>query len=337
MAGRNSQVARFYKILTLLEGAPHGLTVTEILSRLQEWAVEVTERTVYRDLEGLKDAGFPLESKGTSVDGANRWTLDKTTKITEYLVLNAREVLALFLARNMMAPLRDTPFYQDLENTFAKIEGKIGTKMQNYLNDLSQELAFEPGPSWGLGLNPEVIDTCRTALLEKQKIRLRYFSVRSNQSSERTLAPHVMYFAKGSLYLLARDLGDDQVKIFAMPRMSEVVMLDEGFEDEEVDPELFFENSFGVFRGTEACKIELIFKDPVATFVRERRWHASQRITQLPERGIRLEFDCAVTPELVQWVLGFGEFVQIKGPDHLKAQVLAQAQNLLANHTAKAG
>jgi len=63
MAGRNSQVARFYKILTLLEGASHGLTVTEILSRLQEWAVEVTERTVYRDLEGLKDAGFPLESK----------------------------------------------------------------------------------------------------------------------------------------------------------------------------------------------------------------------------------------------------------------------------------
>ena len=337
MAGRNAQVARFYKILTLLEGAPQGLAVSDILTRLEQWGTDVTERTVYRDLQGLKEAGFPLELKGTSVDGAKRWTLEKTTRLTDYLVLNAREVLALFLARNMMVPLKDTPFFQDLESTFAKIEGKVGKKMQDYMEELSQDLAFEPGPIWGLGLNPEVIDTCRAALLEKQKIKLQYFSVRSNQKSERILAPHVMYFAKGSLYLLARDLGDQQVKTFAMPRMSEVVMLDESFDDLEVDPEQFFEHSFGVFRGTVPQTIELIFKDPVATYIRERRWHPSQRVVQLPERAARVELECAITPELIQWVLSYGEFVEIIAPQNLKDQVLAQAQKMLANHLPKVG
>ena len=332
MSGRNAQVARFYKILTLLEGAPQGLDVNEILGRLQGWGVEVTERTVYRDLDGLKEAGFPLEVKGTSTDGAKRWTLDRTTRLTEYLVLNAREVLALFLARNFLAPLKDTPFYQDLEGTFSKIESKIGPKMREYLDELGQDLAFEPGPRWGLGLDPEVVDTCRTALLEKQKLEIDYFSVNSGTKSSRIVVPHVMYFAKGSLYLLARDMSDQVIKTFAMPRISRAVMLDESFEDKEVDPEKFFAQSFGVFRGTEAQRIELKFVDPIATYIRERRWHASQTITQLPDRAIRLDLDCAVTPELVQWVLSFSGHVQIIKPLALREAVLKQASLLVDQH-----
>jgi len=86
MSGRNLQVSRLFKVLTILEGTSNGLTVTEIFERLQEWSVEVTERTIYRDLEGLKDAGFPLNVKGTDTDGANRWTLEKTIRLTNYEV-----------------------------------------------------------------------------------------------------------------------------------------------------------------------------------------------------------------------------------------------------------
>ena len=257
MSGRNGQVARFYKILSLLEGAPHGLSVTDILERLRGWGVEVTERTVYRDLEGLKEAGFPLEVKGTNTEGANRWTSEKTTRISDYLVLNAREVLALFMARKLLTPLKETPFYEDLETTFAKIEGKLGSKMQSYLEELEGDLHFEPGPRWGLGLDPEVVETCRTALLERQMLEVEYFSVHKQERSTRVLGPHVMYFAKGSLYLLARDMGDQVIKTFAMPRISRAAMLDQAFTEAPIDPAQFFENSFGVFRGKETIASSL--------------------------------------------------------------------------------
>ncbi|MFY7928689.1 MAG: helix-turn-helix transcriptional regulator [Oligoflexus sp.] len=336
MSGRNGQVARFYKILSLLEGAPHGLSVTDILERLRGWGVEVTERTVYRDLEGLKEAGFPLEVKGTNTEGANRWTSEKTTRISDYLVLNAREVLALFMARKLLTPLKETPFYEDLETTFAKIEGKLGSKMQSYLEELEGDLHFEPGPRWGLGLDPEVVETCRTALLERQMLEVEYFSVHKQERSTRVLGPHVMYFAKGSLYLLARDMGDQVIKTFAMPRISRAAMLDQAFTEAPIDPAQFFENSFGVFRGKETHRIELIFTEPVATYVRERRWHASQRVTVLSQRSIRLELDCAITPELIQWILGFGAHVQIMGPQELRDQAIGAASLFIQNHQSRA-
>lgn len=332
MPGRNSQVVRFYKILNLLEGAPHGLTAKEILDRLKGWGVDVTERTVYRDLEGLKEIGFPLEVRGTSVEGAERWTLEKTTRITEYLVLNAREVLALFLARKMLTPLQDTPFYSDLEVTFAKIESRIGNKMQEYLEDLSQEVHFEPGPRWGLGLNSEIIETCRMALLEKQKLEIQYYSVHRQQSSTRVVGPHILYFAKGSLYLLARDLGDGQMKTFALPRMSLATLVDELFDETPVDPNEFFEGSFGIYRGDEPQHVVLEFLEPIASFIRERRWHKSQKVTVLSEQSIQLELDCAITPELIPWVLGYGSFVRAKAPESLKQAAISAAEDFIRNH-----
>ncbi len=78
MHGRNAQVARIYRILSLLEGTPQGLSASEIRQRLAERDFEVSKRTVYRDLEALSDAGFPLfPSEQCSDESATRWVLSR--------------------------------------------------------------------------------------------------------------------------------------------------------------------------------------------------------------------------------------------------------------------
>jgi len=330
MKGRNGQVARIYRILTLLEGAPHGLTVAEILDRLQDRDVAVGRRTVYRDLDALRLAGFPLEERGNGGDPATRWTLQRTTRVNHYLVLSSRELLALYLARAVLTPLRETPFYEDLNSTFGKIEDKIGKQAKSFLHELSEDLYFEPGPRWGLGLDPDVVDTVRAGCTERQVLTIRYASVNSGTTRERQVGPHYLYFAKGSLYLVAEDLEDHKIKVFAVPRMEQAEMTEAAYDGAVIEPEEFFNHSFGIFRGDSPQKVVVRFHPHVAGFVRERRWHPSQQVIALEKGWIEVRLDVAITPELTQWILGFGSRVRVVEPAALVREIQDEAQRTIS-------
>ncbi len=332
MKGRNAQVSRLYKILSVMEGAPHGLTASDLVARLHDWGFEVTKRTVYRDLEALRAAGFPLDERGKSDEQGTRWTLERNARVTQYLVLNVRELFALYLARSVILPFKDTPFYEDLNSTFKKIDEKLGVKGQEFLNEIEQDFHFEPGPRWGLGLDPDTVETLRAACTDRQLVSMTYNSASSGETGKRTVGPHFLYFAKGSLYFVGEDLGDNVVKVFSVPRISAAEMTQQPYNGTAVDPENYFASSFGVYRGESPQPIHLHFNPQIASFVKERRWHASQRII-VRERGhIEFHLEVAITPELVQWILGFGSHVKVVGPKDLAARVMDEAQNIVEQY-----
>jgi hypothetical protein len=62
-AHRGSQFVRQWRLLRTLEGAKRGMTVAHLREAIEETQ---STRTLYRDLEVLQQAGFPL----TNEDGA---------------------------------------------------------------------------------------------------------------------------------------------------------------------------------------------------------------------------------------------------------------------------
>jgi proteasome accessory factor B len=330
---RNEQVARIYAVLNILEGAPQGLSIQEILDRVRSRGHETDKRTIYRDIEALSQTGFPLMEDEQKTDkNAVRWKLDRGTKVTDYLIFSSRELLALYLAREALSPLRDTPFYGDLQLAFAKIEGKLGKRGKEFVHDLSQEIRFEPGPKWGVGMDQEVLEAIRAACSERQLLEIEYSSVNSRDRRARRIGPHYLYFSKGSMYLIAEDLADRKVKTFSIGRISSARMLDESYAGKIVEPEELFGSSLGIFRGESPLPITIDFLPAVASYVKERQWHATQRVRALKDGAIRLNLEVAVTPDLIQWILGFGPHAVVQEPEMLKNKVIAEARGILSNY-----
>ena len=70
---RVDQLARQWRVIRAIEASPNGLTVTEIAQRKKTGI-----RTIYRDLEALQAAGFPLYTE--RVNRANHWPFIGTFK-----------------------------------------------------------------------------------------------------------------------------------------------------------------------------------------------------------------------------------------------------------------
>lgn len=329
MGGRHDQVSRIYEVLDQLHVNPHGLTITELHQRIGVRA-GVDRRTISRDIEALEQAGFPLVAEVDADDQrVVRWKLNGKMKIAKSIVLSPRELVALYLARASLAPLRDTPFYEDLEAAFARIEGALGAKSVEYLAEIAGSVHFEPGPRWGLGIEPNVIETVRACCDEGHVMSVEYRSRNSGDCRRRTLGPQFIYFAQGSVYLVAEDLEVGKVKVFSLPRMRDPRMSSEEYAGSRVDPEEFFASAFSIFQGGAVQEIKLIFQPHIADYVRERRWHPSQRIVPLSDGRLRVTLNVALSSELQNWILGFGADVLVEGPGELRQSLVQAAEAIL--------
>ncbi|MBI4700555.1 MAG: WYL domain-containing protein [Deltaproteobacteria bacterium] len=91
---------------------------------------------------------------------------------------------------------------------------------------------------------------------------------------------------------------------------------DDTFEpDPSFDPAAFARQGFGVFHGP-TCGFVIDFDEAVAHLVRERRYHHSQELHELPG-GVRLTMTASGLPEVASWVAGFGGQARPVAPPEL--------------------
>ena len=107
--------------------------------------LDVTTRTIRRDLAALQEAGFPLYDERDD-DGRVRWRLDGQVLKGLETGFTLAELCALYLSRHLLESVAGTPFQRDLTNAFARIEKMLSPRMRQFLDRLPSVLAAKPGP-----------------------------------------------------------------------------------------------------------------------------------------------------------------------------------------------
>ncbi|MGD9372134.1 MAG: transcriptional regulator [Desulfobacterales bacterium] len=319
---RGDQLARQWKIIQTLISSHKGKSAAELAEVLDcGW------RTVYRDLEALQIAGFPLYSE--KINGKSFWSLLDTAKHSIPIPFNLMELMALYFSRGIMNVLKNTFLKDSLESLFEKIKATLPPEYIDYLSRIDKSLEVRSKPYKQHGKLHEIIEMISEAAVHRKHVDISYFTMSRKKESRRRVAPFKIWFFDGRFYLIG-DCGLRQdVRIFALDRISKIDQTDETFEmpaDFNVDD--FMKSSFGVFHG-ESVEVRIWFAPEVAGYIREKVWHDTQTIESRKDGSIVFEAEVAGTKEIKYWVLTWGAKAVVLAPKSLRDEIRAEATAML--------
>jgi predicted DNA-binding transcriptional regulator YafY len=179
---RGDQLGRQWRIIQTLITSKMGKSAAELASEM-----EANPRTVYRDLEALQVAGFPIYTE--RVDGKNLWSLLDTMKHQIPIPFNLMELMALYFSRDMMRVFKDTVFYENLESLFNKIKTTLPKESLTYLGKTEQVLQMGIKPYKDYGRFKEIINRVSEAAVQKKSIEIVYYTMSRKKESRRKVDP----------------------------------------------------------------------------------------------------------------------------------------------------
>jgi proteasome accessory factor B len=317
---RNQEVIRQWKVLHALESSRHGASIDGLAREL-----EVTTRTIRRDLAALQEAGFPIYDERDD-DGRTLWRIEGQVLKGLETGFTLAELCAMYLSRNLLESVAGTPFQRDLSNAFTRLERMLSPRMRKFLDRLPSVLAAKPGPqARGRESSPDLVARLLEATLHFRVATMRYHSVSSSRVKDYLIHPYRLAFAQGGLYLLAYVPEYDAVRTFAVDRIASVSLEKQTFTPKQPVGEDVFANSLGVNTGPPA-RAEIAFSPQVAPYVRARVWHSSQELREADDGSLVLVMNVCHDLALRSWILSWGPSAHVVMPASLARDVRADLE-----------
>jgi predicted DNA-binding transcriptional regulator YafY len=207
---------RLFEIIQLLRRG-RVLTARALAERL-----EVSERTVYRDVADLIAQRVPIEGEA-GVGYALRKGYDLPP-----LMFSADELEALVLGARIVQSWTDPELAKSAEAALAKIETVLPSHLRRMISD---ETLFAPSGAVRAPLGFELAEL-RASLRARRKLRIAYVDERGSHT-RRTVRPLALWFF-GAIWLLGAwcELRKD-VRFFRLDRIRDVEFLSDSFEVED--------------------------------------------------------------------------------------------------------
>ena len=154
---------RLFALAEYLRGRRTGVTAGQLAERF-----EVTLRTMYRDLDSLREASMPLHADRGRGGG---FALDRSYSLPP-VNFTAREAAMLVLAGDWLIKLRLLPFVDTLSSALDKVRGALPVRTQHELANWMQTLSFVGVPAHAVA--PAVRRAVETAWFERQALEITY-------------------------------------------------------------------------------------------------------------------------------------------------------------------
>lgn len=292
--------SRLFEILYLLV-EKQSVTAGELAQRL-----EVSERTIYRDVDALSAAGIPVftqKGQGGGIRLMEQFVLDKA------LLSQAQQDEILFALQAIRAAGRE-PESETL-NRLTALFRREGT---DWL-----EVDFT---DWGSGAaERENFALVKGAVLARRPLSFTYYSA-AGEKSRRTAEPARLVFKSGCWYLLAFCRTRRDWRIFRLVRM-EGLTLEEGVCPPRCPPERL--ESSAPSGGSETA-LRLRFAPSAAWRVRDY-FHPRQIMA---EPDGHLLVDCSFPQDqwLLSFLLSFGSQLEVLSPGCWRGILAEEAKKL---------
>jgi predicted DNA-binding transcriptional regulator YafY len=296
--------------------------------------IEKDPKTIQRDINHMRDQlGLPIEYD------QQRRGYYYTKPVDEFpmLLLSKNDLVALFLARHALEPLRGTKLESILSDSFQKIASACPGEVSVQWQDLDDFFSVK-----ALGVLPAdftLFKDLLTAIDKRSEVRFCYRKLKASEGEPRRVQPYHLGQIEHGWYLIAWDPSREGMRTFALQRMSDLELIETRFRrDPKFKASDFLSSGFGVWSyesvGVETVyDVKIRFRDYAARIVSERRWHPSQKISPQNEGGTVVDFEVRLAglEEITRWILSWGSKAEVLAPEELKNRLRLEIQVMLGS------
>jgi predicted DNA-binding transcriptional regulator YafY len=200
---------RLFAITEYLRGRRLGVTAESLAERFG-----VTVRTVYRDLDSLRDAALPVRADRGPGGG---YALDRAYTLPP-VNFTPREAALLVTLGRWAKDSRLLPFAETLEGALDKVRGALSLSAQRELMALMEGIQFVGVPAHRAP--PAVRRAVEQAWFEQQPLRIRYQGA-DRTVSTRTVRIRTVVLERSQTLLNCDDLDKGERRQFRLDRILE--------------------------------------------------------------------------------------------------------------------
>jgi predicted DNA-binding transcriptional regulator YafY len=286
--------------------------------------LEVSRRTILRDISALSFAGVPVYSEGGHGGGIALVEEYRTTLTG----LNTLEVQSLFVTNNHDA-LRDVGLGDAGERLLLKLLAALPNTQHSTADHIRQRLMIDPSWWWHDSSISPFWEEIQQAVYEDRMIEAEYEHF-DGSLAKRTLAPYSLVCKSSIWYLLAE--RDGEMRTYRVSRFHSLRLLDRSFTRRaDFDlPTYWRAQAQGFENLPRGYRCTLRIHPQRISFIKwlmPGRW---EQINTSDDRGwatISLTMDSDLLAKML--VFGLAGFVEVVEPIELQAAVAAQARDLL--------
>ena len=307
--GENQKLKMLYlaRIFAEQTDDEHGLTMAEIIQKLDACGVSADRKTLYLDFEELRRFGLDILSEQR---GRNT-----------YYSLGARE-FELPELKLLVDSVQAAKFITDKKSRelIRKLEGLVSVHQARQLHRQVLIAGRVKTMNESIYYN---IDKLHAAINGDAQIRFQYFQW--NVEKQMTLrhggkwyqvSPWALTWDDENYYLVAYDAADDQIRHYRVDKMLRIRLADEPRLGRErfkaFDMPRYARSLFGMFSG-DLASVTLEAENRLAGVLIDR-FGKDIPIVSVDAEHFETSVDVVVSPQFFGWIMALGDGVRITAP-----------------------
>jgi predicted DNA-binding transcriptional regulator YafY len=322
------RASRLVNLLLLLQSRG-GLTAAELAREL-----EVSVRTIHRDVEELSAAGVPIFAERGPLGGI-RLVDGYRTRLTG---MTADEAEALFLS-GLPGPAAQLGLGTVVAAAQLKVMAALPPELRSRASRLVQRFHLDPA-GWFQASEPiPHLATLATAVWDGRAVAIEYR--RGDETVERTIGPIGIVLKGGIWYVVA--LAEDQIRTYRASRVAAATPLDDPVErPDDFDLAAYWAESSAAYeRDAPTVAVDVRIAE-------DRVWRISNVFGRGPvdraERSVdpdfpgqvRLRLTLGYPDDVPGLLLAVGPNLEVIGPPDIRERVIKLADLVSARYREKA-